>query len=283
MTAYVQPVDMEQSWFDTLVKHMIPMELITYMSDEFINNSEALAFYCDGTEQIFNLLIQKVPATRDQRKWLVPLSKIHAMASAKNKHSADAMAKGVLDEEMEIPLDQMVVDDLNTKHKASYGYELSPFEMLWGHLLGRLKREVDNKKYTTIALNRVGSEVEGGRCPATRKWAQAPGVTVTVNATAGATRNVENNFRIIDLLEKLLDGYNLVGNFQDANTSERWCDKEATHDYFVFTEIRICLSVGDWPPMQRCLETEYQVRCLWVPFLRKGKTLTQAINYLNES
>ena len=112
---------------------------------------------------------------------------------------------------MEAPLDDDVVTDLVLRYKGSYGYTLQECELLWNHLLGRLVREKAMGKHTTISLDRVGSELEGGKSQAT-KTLQIGELTATYNVTAGCTRSVRSNYVAMRLLAILLDGYALVGN-----------------------------------------------------------------------
>ena len=82
---------------------------------------------------------------------------------------------------------QEEVDALNRKFKRDYGYELDSFEILWPHLLGRLKKEIDQKAFSVIALTRCGSEAEGGRNPTTKQWSTAPGVITVVGGDGWQT------------------------------------------------------------------------------------------------
>ena len=78
--------------------------------------------------------------------------------------------------------------------------------------VGAFSQEAGKSNFTCIALNRLGSEVEGGRCPTTTSWKQAPGVKVTVNSREGYERTVHNNHLTVKLLCILLDGHNMIGN-----------------------------------------------------------------------
>ena len=49
------------------------------------------------------------------------------------------------------------------RYRCAYGYTLSACELLWPHLLGRSRREVDAKAFSCIELTRVGSEIEAGK------------------------------------------------------------------------------------------------------------------------
>ena len=82
---------------------------------------------------------------------------------------------------------------------------------------------------------------------------------------------------MIELLEKLLGGYEMCGDFLHASTGERWCDKKDSHSYYIYTKVRVCPAIGGSPLLKRCLETEYQARFLWLPHLRAGKSMSEAI------
>ena len=45
----------------------------------------------------------------------------------------------------------------------------------------------------------------------------------------------------------------------------------------IFTKIRVCPASGDWPKLSDCLNSEYACRVAWLPHLRAGKSLTEAI------
>ena len=81
---------------------------------------------------------------------------------------------------------------------------------------------------------------------------------------------------MIDLLSMLLDAYVLIGNFQHKS-GLRYAAKQEVHDYLIFTKIRVCPASGDWPKLSDCLNSEYACRVAWLPHLRAGKSLTEAI------
>ena len=114
---------------------------------------------------------------------------------------------------LEAPLEQEVVDKLNRQHKSCYGYALSAYAMMWPHILGRVKQEIDQKAFSTIPLSRCGSQIEGGKSTAVKSWKSAPGVTTTVGGMAGCARSVENNHVFVELLGLLMNAYVLLGNF----------------------------------------------------------------------
>ena len=101
------------------------------------------------------------------------------------------------------------------------------FSLLWPHLLGRVQKETQAKAWTTIALNRCGSELEGGgQSPGTKQWTIAPGITTTVGGLQNKERAVCNNHHVVGLLQLLMDAYTLCGNFQHRN-GHTYCTKAA--------------------------------------------------------
>ena len=135
---------------------------------------------------------------------------------------------------------QEEVDTLSKKHKSSYRCSLSSYGLLWPHLLGRLKKEIDSRAFSTIALTRGGSEIDGGRCPTTKKWTMALGVTATLNGRLGHERMIVNNYMMIYLLPLLMDAAVFVGIFKAKSSCRPWCTKQSAHDYLEFVKSRVC-------------------------------------------
>ena len=247
-----------------------------YMDTEQIHALPDLAQYCLKKEEVQSMLVDAVPQTRGMNRYRVPLGKMWDLAQTSADLAAKRQVEGVTDAAMETPMLQEEVDALNRRFKRDYGYELDAFELLWPHLLGRLKKEIEQKSFSVIALTRCGSEAEGGRNPTTKQWSTAPGVTTVVGGMAGKQRAIENNHLMLDLLGMLLDAYTLLGNFQTP-AGHKWCTRAATHEYFQFVRVRVCPPHGNWPPLDKCLHSEIQSRTCWIKHLRAGKTLTQAI------
>ena len=85
---------MKAEFREHLEKEKLPGQLIDYLEGENILDAADLAFYCDSRQQIMELLIDRVPETAGQRKWLVTLAKIHEGASARNTVDAKRKAEG---------------------------------------------------------------------------------------------------------------------------------------------------------------------------------------------
>ena len=117
---------------------------------------------------------------------------------------------------------------MQDRHEEGCGYRLESHEVLWGHLLGRLKRGRDNRSFTTIDVNRVGSQLEAGRSPATKTFAMAQGLVATFNAVAGCVHPVPGNCMFCIPLRLFLDGYALIGNFSAGpeDSGEEWAAKK---------------------------------------------------------
>ena len=120
------------------------------------------------------MLVDAAPETRGLNRYRVPLGKIWDLAQTSADLAAKRQLEGVSDTAMETPMLQEELDALNRSHKRDYGYELDSFEILWPHLMGRTKKEIDQKSFTVIVLTRCGPEAEGGRNPTTRQWSTAP-------------------------------------------------------------------------------------------------------------
>ena len=104
-----------------------------------------------------------------------------------------------------------------------------------------------------------------------------PGVYTTYGGVTGHTRAVRDNHMMMSLLNQLMTAYVLTGNFEVAGGG-KWCSMEASYEYLQFTRKRVCPPHEDWPPLQRCLDSEIDARGAWIPHLREGKSLTEAIS-----
>ena len=77
---------------------------------------------------------------------------------------------------MEVNIDPEVAKTLKIQYAKDYGYTLQRHEVLWSHLLGRIRTEIDMNLHYTLPLNRFGSDLEAGRSPGARlgRVEQAP-------------------------------------------------------------------------------------------------------------
>ena len=271
-----KPDEVERGFYDDLIAAKIPGSLVWYMSNENINSLEDLPNYCLTKESILETLIQACFPTRNERKLLVPLGKMWDLAKASSELGIKRRLEGVTDASLEVPLPQEDVDKLNRQHRQAYGFALSDYGMMWPHMLGRLQREISTNAFSTIPLNRVGALIEGGKSHAAKQWSQAPGVTTTVGGMAGKVRTVENNHVFVELLQILMNCYVLLGNFS-VKSGGKWCSKAAAQDYFEFVKYRACPINHQWPDLAKCLNSEWQSRSAWLPHLKSGKSLTEAI------
>lgn len=89
-----EPKVMKTEFRELRLKERLPVQLVDYPEQENILDAADSAFYCDNRQQIMELLIDRVPETRNQRKYLVTLAKIHEGASARNTVEAKRKAEG---------------------------------------------------------------------------------------------------------------------------------------------------------------------------------------------
>merc|ERR1711965_721736 len=139
-----KPEPMDPSFYEALVGKSIPQGLVDYMSSENINSLEDVACYCK-TDEISELLLEKHAATRGQRKFLVPLSRLWFAGKAALDIGTKRQTEGMTDVSLETPLPAEDLDALQQRHKAAYGFQLSSFSLLWPHLLGRVQKEIQSK------------------------------------------------------------------------------------------------------------------------------------------
>ena len=115
-----------------------------------------------------DLLVDAVEATKDSRSQLTVLVGLWRDSENAEDEKSKRKASGLAEVEMELPLDDGILDDLHARFAARYKFSLKETEVLWAHLLGRLKREFDRKTHSLIHLTRVGSEREAGRSVAAK-------------------------------------------------------------------------------------------------------------------
>ena len=271
-----KPADMEQSFFDQLMAAKIPMALIHYMSDQYINCLTDFPHYCFEKKDIMTLLLDAVEETRGERKFMVPLTKLWAAASVRTELATKRQSEGMTEAEMEVPIPAEDMSLLLTRFKSAYGYTPDDYDRLWPHMMGRVRKELEMKAWTVIPLNRCGAEVEGSKSPGTQSWKIAPGLVTTAGGMSGTTRTVRDNHMLMTLLNQLMTAYVITGNFE-VSSGVKWCSLEAAYEYLQFTRKRVCPPHEDWPPLQRCLDSEIEARGAWMPLLREGKSLTEAI------
>ena len=272
----LKPAEMEQSFYEELTARKLPGVLIWHMASENIHALDDFPNYCLEKERIMPDLVNACPGVRNERKLLPALGKLWDLAKAQAELGIRRKLEGITEAALEVPLEQEVVDKLNRQHRASYGYQLSAFAMMWPHILGRVKKEIDQKAFSTIPLNRCGSQIEGGKSTAVKQWKSAPGVTTTVGGMAGHKRSIENNHVFVELLQLLMNAYTLLGNFKVPGGAV-WCSKAAAVEYFEFVKYRACPINFKWPELAKCLNSEWQSRAAWLPHLQAGKSLTEAI------
>ena len=188
---------MKPEFRNMLEKEMLPVPLIEYMESENILDAADLAFYCDSRQQLKDLLIDRVAETRDQRKWLVPLARIHEGASARTTVDAKRKAEGWEDTSLEVPLGGDLVNTLLDQFEQEYRWRPDESELLWDHLLGRLKREKDNDAHTLIDIKRAGSALECGKSPAAKSFSIGGGLTASYTATMGFVRPIPTNYIMV--------------------------------------------------------------------------------------
>ena len=128
-----------------------------------------------------------------------------ALAGASSKADADSAAKGVTDLARDVPLDKKMLERYNQRHVDAYGWRLSSFELLWGHLLGLIKNEINDGILSALHLTRIRSEVEAGNSPRVLQWQLAPNLVASSSSMAGFTRDVVHNHQAAILLKILMD------------------------------------------------------------------------------
>ena len=152
-----------------------------------------------------NLLINSAEETKGNSGLLRPLLEMWEEAKAQNKARADQRAKGMDDsEEIERPLKKEERKSLMDNFEGKWGYVLSQDELMWAHLLGRMKRKRDRSGEALIELDRVGTATEGGTSPGAKTMHHADtGITTSYKSWAGTTREIPGNYLMMKLFEAL--------------------------------------------------------------------------------
>ena len=109
------------------------------------------------------LLLDAVEETRGERKYMVPLTKLWAAASAKTELATKRQSEGTTEQEVEVPIPAEDMSLLLTRFNSACGYTPDDYDRLWPHMMGRVRKELEMKAWTVIPLNRCGAEVEGSK------------------------------------------------------------------------------------------------------------------------
>lgn len=208
---------MEASFKELLVTKGVMKPLIDFMEGQGIVSAKNFADYCLQVEHVKQILVDHVPETRGNRTQMMHLVGIWRDAAADEKLKCESRARGV-DEmaDIEAPLPVEEVDNLLARFEKYYNFSLAEGEILWSHLLNRLRKEIDRNRHQLIHISKVGSEREAGRSQAAKRFKLSDSVTATFNQRAGASRDVPDNYVFIRLLTILMvGGYALVGCFED--------------------------------------------------------------------
>jgi len=267
---------METNFRELLERERVAPELILFMESQGIYSSKVFANFIENRLEVRTLLVDKVDETNSNRAQTAILTGIWRDAENEADERSKRKATGYSDNDMELPLDEPIIQGLKEKFLSIYSFEFTEAETLWSHLLGRLKREIDRKSHSLIAVARVGSERESGRSEATKRFKLGDGAVMSLSSNSRADREISTNFIYVSLLEILMNGYALVGSFRDLS-GERFAPYDDCHRYLAFVRSMATPLCGAWPPLSRIKKADEDTRSLWAARMKKGDTLGQAM------
>lgn len=143
--------------------------LIEFLRSKKFTSSARLADYCETRAEVRELLVDGCPETRGGGSKYALLIGVWRAAESKAQEKRKRRAASWKDEEILAPLDLALEQNLVQGVAQSYGFGLSEHELIWPHMLGRLRREVDRSSHSLIHMRRVGNQRESGRSEAARK------------------------------------------------------------------------------------------------------------------
>ena len=137
-------------------------DLIAHMESKNILSASRLANYCDNRTEVRDVLVNVCRSARDDRGQATILIGLWRNAENETQEKSKRKATGYTDTDMEVALDPTPEIHLVKRFSTPYKYSLSEHELLWSHLLGSLRREIDRGNHSLIHVRRVGSQRESG-------------------------------------------------------------------------------------------------------------------------
>ena len=272
---------MDSEFRDLLIRSGVHLDLIDYLEDEAILSESRLEAYISRRDEVQDLLVDKVPATAGSRKQATLLIEIWRDAQVLCVERVKRKAIGETSEDLEVPLPEDVAARLQANFERAYDFSLNEHEVLWSHMLGRIRREIEKKTHSLIKVERCGCEREGGRNSAAKRlrWGSSD-VTLSFSAEQPCKeRDVESNFVYVSLLRILLEGgYAVAGCTFAPGSQKRFAHLQGCRDYVSYVAIRATPISGKWPPIERVRRADEDTRALWASHMRKGATLTEAMD-----
>jgi hypothetical protein len=187
-------------------------------------------------------------------------------------------AAGIQQDHVEDPLDGHVLEGLQTRFTAKYGWFPGLANMICDPLLGRIRRETDRRSHTLIPLERVRI---GGEVSRTNKNKEVPmgDMTVTFNTSgiAKGPRTIQNTYCYLRLLEVLLVAYVFVGNFIHAGSTSLFATMQTAMDYLEYVRSRACPLNAPARDLSRVRKADEDTRLLWADRMRGGMSFDEAV------
>ena len=188
-------------------------------------------------------------------------------------------AQGIGSDNLEDPLPDGTIEQLDTTFSNYYHFSLSDNEMLCESLLGKIKRYIDRTSHELIKCEYVRTMREMARTSVGRKLRMGD-LTVNVpnSAITKSARPVSSNYVYIFLLEVLLcGGFAVVGCFMPAGKTEMFAPLHEIREYVAMVKRYALPLTGKQPPLERIVRSDEDTRSLWNKCMRKGQTLGEAI------
>ena len=112
-----------------------------------------------------------------------------------------------------------------------------------------------------------------------RKVPVTEDLSIHINASTAAKlpRSVGTIHNFLFLLEVLLMGYVIVGNFTDRVTGTLFCSLQVVKDYLNYVRGKVAPLGGGVQSLSKTIHSDEDTRCLWAEGMRSGLTFDQAV------
>ena len=152
---------LEPGWKQELVDRGLPQEVIDFFEIESVTTAARFANYIDNRSKL---------AVNNKRAVKGMLTELWREVDHAESLRLQRKAPGMKEDDLEDPLPSHVGEGLRQRFLDRYRFQLPLSETLCEPILGRIKREIDRKTHTLIAVDRVRSAKESSREAAGKRW-----------------------------------------------------------------------------------------------------------------
>ena len=248
-------------------------KVVEYLNDpKFLLSDEAsFANFIGKREEIQTSILDQLgdSALKNDAGQRGVLTKVWRECEATEALRLDRKARNVGAYDLEDPLPDGIHDtDVTTFSSTGISWTPAISELLCEPLYGRLKREAASaKSHSVLPLERVRSSAEVPRTAVGKKLAMAVGIDLHVNQYAmpdgPRSGSVRDHHLMVWLTQVLfLGGWSVVGKAV-VKGGKPFVSFQACMDYVRFIREHVTPLQGPWPPLARCIRSDFETRSLW--------------------